>query len=497
MNNNQKHLSLGNLCRVVKELSQNKSFANQTEIFYTLFNIDNVSDSTVNNYCIGYRSIGTEYRQIYIKLKKEYQKDESVFDGIILGILSILDGQVYNKLSHNEILKKIENHILFNKLNLELYNLAKNDESVSNEFTKKIHEEDNYNAFCDLIIYIILEKKQPIYIENSQKEIIENLLNNTNISISELEKFLKLQMQDGINYTHSLKSLAKEGNPYACYEMGEMEYKGLMTGQPRYIKSYEYFKIAALKNHPRSNWLIAQMFYQKKLGHLSKKDLETAYDYLKRAERIGSVAAINTLGVAYLEGLIPNEKKDEKKAISYFQKAMTYDYVYAYNNMGKIYESKKEFTKAFECYMFSALKEESWACNKVGEFYRLGLGTDKDEKKAFDYYNLSTEVPIDLLDPWAYYNLAKYYYLTGNVWAEVNKDVDKALKYFELSFEKGVKEALKEILYIYIDKYKESKENIYFNKINEYLSKLDSKDNDISNKLKELEEKHLCLVKLN
>ena len=73
MNNNQNQLSLGNFCKIVKELAQNKSFANQTEVFYCLFGVDNVSDSTINNYCIGYRSIGTEFRQIYIKYKKTLQ----------------------------------------------------------------------------------------------------------------------------------------------------------------------------------------------------------------------------------------------------------------------------------------------------------------------------------------------------------------------------------------------------------------------------------------
>ncbi len=57
MNNNQRELSLGNFCRIVKELSLNKTFANQTEVFYAIFGVDNVSDSTINNYCIGYRSI--------------------------------------------------------------------------------------------------------------------------------------------------------------------------------------------------------------------------------------------------------------------------------------------------------------------------------------------------------------------------------------------------------------------------------------------------------
>ena len=167
MNNNQNQLSLGNFCKIVKELAQNKSFANQTEIFYTLFNVDDVSDSTVNNYCIGYRAIGTEFRQKYIVYKKNYHEKPEIFDEVIIGLLSILDGEVYSKISHEELLTKIENHPLLNKLIMELYNLAKNDETVPDEFTKKIYnqisENKVYQTICDILIYIVLEKKQPIY----------------------------------------------------------------------------------------------------------------------------------------------------------------------------------------------------------------------------------------------------------------------------------------------------------------------------------------------
>ena len=330
-----------------------------------------------------------------------------------------------------EIISKTKNNYLFNKLINELYNLAKNDKTVSDEFTENIHNQivqnELYKTLCDILIYIVLEKKQPVYIEVSQKEIVENILNNTNISVSELEKFLKLQMQDGINYTHALKKLTKEKNPYACYEMGDMEYTGKMVGYPRYIKSYEYFKIAAEKNHPRACWLIAQMFYQKKIGDLSADDLELAWYYLKKAEKAGSVAAINTIGTCYLNGLVPKQKKSETKAIEYFKKATEYEYVYAYNNLGKIYENKKEYKKAFKYFLFGAEKEESWACNKVGEYYRLGIICEKDMKQAFKYYNLATEVPLNILDHWAYFNLAKYFYLTGSADAGIEKNISKAV----------------------------------------------------------------------
>ena len=506
MNNNQNQLSLGNLCKSIKNLAQNKSFASQTEIFYSLFGVDDVSDSTINNYCIGYRAIGTEFRQKYISYKNHYNENEEVFDEVILGLLSILDGIVYPKLTHEELLNKIKNHQTLKKLALELYNLAKNDKTVSDNFTKQIYnqisENNIYKTICDLLIYIVLEKKQPVYTKMSQKEKIENILNNTNISTSELEKFLKLQMRDGINYTYSLKNLVKEKNPYACYEMGEMEYTGQMTGYPRYIKSYEYFKMAAEKNHPRACWLIAQMIYQKKIGDLSKDDLEIAWYYLKKAETSGSIAATNTIGICYLKGLVPNEEKSEAKAIEYFKKAINHDYVYASNNLGKIYEQKKDYTKAFKYFLMGASKEESWACNKVGEYYRLGIAVEKDETKAFKYYNLATEVPLTILDHWAFYNLAKYFYLKGNVMTTTEPNINKATEYFKKAAKHGIYEAYEELIYIYIDKYKETSLDLYLNKINEYLNILSKNKHyekckkNLEIKLKEIEKKHLALVKL-
>ena len=506
MNNNQNQLSLGNFCRVVKEIAQNKSFANQTEVFYCIFGVDDVSDSTINNYCIGYRSIGTEFRQKYITYRKKYQKNIEIFDEIIIGLMSILDGTVYQNLTHEQIIQKLKDNYLFNKLVSELYNLAKNDQTVPDNFTENIHNQISqnnlYKTLCDILIYIVLEKKQPVYTETSQKEMIEDILNSTNISVAELEKFLKLQMQDGINYTHSLKKLAKEKNPYACYEIGNLEYTGQMVGYPRYIKSYEYFKIAAEKNHPRACWLIAQMIYQKKIGDLSKDDLELAWYYLKKAEKVGSVAATNTIGVCYLQGLVPNEEKSEKKAIEYFKKAINFEYVYAYNNLGKIYEAKKDYKKAFKYFSFSAEKEESWSCNKVGEYYRLGIIGDIDMKKAFKYYNLATEVPLNILDHWAFYNLAKYFYLKGNHQANVEQNLDKAIKYLKKAASNGIMPAYEELIYIYIEKYKISKSDYHLNKINNYLDTL-SKDkyyekckDNLKEKLKETEKKHLALVKL-
>lgn len=468
MNDNNNHLSIGNFCRIIKENSLNKTYAGQSEIFTTIFDIDNVNDSTINNYCIGCRSIGSDYKEIFFNFKDKYTKNKLFMLNIILNLLSLIDGYIYTEeykkidfINNNDNLK-----IICNKL----YNIAKNDTTINNAFTNKIHSyltsSNLYECICEILFYIVLEKKQPIYIDNLVKETIENILNNTNISINDLENFLVLQFNDGTNYSYSIKKLAKSNNPYACFELGLMEYNGEIAGYPRYNKSYEYLKIASNYNHPRANYLIAKMLLKGYIGNKEKKDLDLAWDYLKSAEKLGSIAALNAIGLIYLK-----ENKIEQ-AIEYFNKASEFNYVYSYNNLGRIYENKKEYDKAFEFYLKSADLEESWACNKIGECYRLGIGTNIDMKKAFYYYNLSLDVPIKLINYWGHYNLAKYFYLNGNYDANIEKDEEKAIGLFKQASDNNIFEATLELIYYYAKKYISTRNEIYLNNLNNYILKI-------------------------
>lgn len=473
MNNNQKELSLGNFCRILKELSLNKSFAGQQDIFYAIFGVDDISDSTINNYCIGYRSIGSSFKQSYMK-RKNYPNSE--FDESMITLYSILKGRVYSQNSHDEI-KELLKDGMVKKLCLELYNLAKNDESVSPEFTKKIYNliktEDIYSTLCEILIYIVLEKKQPIYVDKTKRELFEDILNNTNISMNDLQKFVTIQLQDGINYIYSLKNLAKEGNPYASFELGDMEYTGRMTGRARYIKAFEYFQVAALKNHPRACWLIAKMILDGKIGNKSREDIKKAHKYLKVAEQLGSIAALNSIGICYLNGI--GKKVSEVKAIEYFEKAANSNYVYAHNNLGKIYEKKGKLEEAYKHYLFSANLKESWASNKLGQWYLFGLYIEENHKKAYNYFNQALDVPMNILNYWAYYNLARYFYKEGNYEANIEKDINKAIDYFEKCKDHGIEEAYEELIFIYIDLYKENQKEEYLNKINEYIKEFSVK----------------------
>ena len=500
MNNNQKELSLGNFCRIVKEQSLNKSYAGQPDVFYAIFLVEDVSDSTINNYCIGYRTIASAFKKIYQK-RKNYPNKE--FDETIQNLISIIKGNIYSELSQEQIKKEAKKTL--KKLSLELYNIAKNDKSVSNEFTKKINEfikEDKiYESICEILLFIVLEKKQPVYIDKTRREIFENMLNNTNISMNDLEQFLKIQLKDGINYTYSLKKLAKENNPYASFELGDMEYTGTMSGTPRYVKAYEYFKVAASQNHPRANWLIGKMLLEGQIGKNDKETKEKAFKYLKKAEELGSIAATNTIGLCYLNGLIPSIPKEEEKAIKYFKKAAKEDYVYAHNNLGKIYEKRNDLKKAYEHYIIGATLEESWASNKIGKWYLEGIYIEKDEKKAYEYFNKAVEVPKSILDHWAYFNLAKYFYLEGNFEANIEKNIPKAIEYFNKALEGNIDEAYKELILIYIEEYKENENQKDLDNINYYYNKYRLTSSykkykkEIDEKIEELIKNKIILIK--
>ena len=451
LNIDDNHLSWGNVTRIIKEHTINKTSALQVEIFCTIFDIPYIGDTTVNNYCTGIRGINDEYKQKYLIYKKKYNKDKSILLDIVTNLLTIIEGNV---ISDNNKLSYINNSFILKNICQKLYNISKNDktvpESLTNLLGTLIKDNNLYEFISNILFFIILDKKQPIYEENIKKEIIETLLSNTDISSIELEEYLNLKFTEGVNYTYSLNNLIKEGNTYALYEMGINEYKGYIKGYPRYDVSYKYFEEASKKNHPSSFYIMSKMYYEHLIGEHTNEELELAYNYLNKAIELGSIPAINQMGLLYLNGIYP-VKKDLTKATEYFKRASSFNYAYAYNNLGKIYENKKNFKEAITYYEKSASLGESWALNKLGELHRLGIHVKKDMKKAFDYYNKAIESPIDNMCFHAYYNLAKYFYLTGNTISA--KDTNKAIEYLTIaSNHNHIKPSIL-LLYLYTEKY--------------------------------------------
>ncbi len=447
LNCDDNHLSLGNLFRIIKELSKNKTNALQTDLFCILFDIYDINDTTVNNYCVGIRSIGDKYKQIFINKRKKYEKNHKVFTDMIIDILSVIDGKNYSVRKPIDFINCNEKLIALAK---KLYNISKNDKQVPNDFSDQlslyINNNDIYECLVEEICFVIIDKKQPLVESELKRGVLEDILNDTSISASDLELYLSLKLREGINYDYSMKELAKTGNAYANFELGSNEYYGYVKGYPRYDMAYSYLLVAANQNHPTANYILASMYINGLINNQSKEDLEEGYKYLEKAYSLGNVASINLMGKMYLRGIYPL-KENHNKAKELFLLASESNYAYAYNNLGLLMELDANLFDALSFYLKAATLGESWACNKVGEYYRK----TGNKRKAYDFYIKAIDGNYQNICYYAYYNLAKYYYQNG--FNEIRKDKDKYIEYLQIASNNDIFEASIELFLYFYEKY--------------------------------------------
>lgn len=433
LNTNDNYLSFGNVFRIIKEEANSNNMFLQADLFAIIFNTYNIADSTVNNYCTGLRAINSKYKNYFKEIKNKFEKDKNILIITIGKILELIEGKEIDV--DNITIKQINENFKLKHICNRLYNISKNDSDVniilSNELYKNLEENNLYDFMAQVLFYVILDKKQPIYINEQLNDIIEKSIYDTNISFNDIQDFIKIQLNSGILSIRGIKELAKKNNPFACFEIASMEFYGIITGKARYEEAYKYYKIAAEHNHPVANWAIGYLYYEGYIGNKSKRDLYLAFKYFNKARKLKCSNAFNSFGLIILNGNMPHIKKNKDKAIEMFEKAKSLGNIYAYNNLGKIFEEEKNYKKAYEYYLVSANLGESWAANKIGDFFRKGIVGTKDLKKAFDYYTISSESPKFILYPWSKYNLAKYFYENGNLEIGVRQDINKAIELLE------------------------------------------------------------------
>lgn len=400
--NNGNILSLGNIINSIKKISNNSN-AMQTEIFCSIFGVNEINTTTVNNYCIGIRAIGIEYKKIF----EEKYNDNSIIKNI-LSLVNILENKVY---SEDNALDTINKSDKLKKVIEELKQIATSDEHIDD--INKLLKDNNYETIKEMLYYAIIINKQPVYSQNI----------NIKINKQELNEYMRLELYWGESYISSLLELAKKNNMYACAKLGSLEFEGAVTGTPNYKKSFQYYLKSANKNHPKSCWMIANLILTNKVDY----DFDTMWKYLNKSIELGSAAGYNTMGLCYLRGINKDNKVDKEKAEYYFKIAGDLGYVFAFNNLGKIYEEKDE-EEAMKYYNISADMNNSWALNKVGEYHRK----NNDYIKAYIYYSKAVDCPITEICRYAFYNLAKYYYEPGFKELNIKADKEKAKYYYDM-----------------------------------------------------------------
>lgn len=406
MNGNGNYLSLGNVIDLIKRVSNNTS-ASQTEIFCIIFNINDVNATTISNYCIGIRAIGLEYKDYFEKMYLRYYSDDN---GIFMNMVSSLLNILNNSVSEYKI-SDINNDSKLNIVVNELFKIAEKDKNINEQYISNIKNKNNYNALVELLYYAICINKQPIYKQDI----------NIEIDKKELEEYLKIKLYFGQTYYSSLISLADSGNSYAQSDVGSLYFDGLINGYSEYDKSYDYYLEAAKNGQPKACWMVANLMIKNKV----KYDFNIMWKYLNKSISLGSAAGYNTLGLCYLTGKTSENKKSIDEAIKCFKISSEMGYSFAFNNLGKIYEDQNNIEEAIKYYKTSADMDDSWALNKVGEYYRK----NNDLEHAYIYYKKAIECPYSERNPYAYFNLATYYYKDGFKALNIKKSKDKYDEY--------------------------------------------------------------------
>ena len=170
-------------------------------------------------------------------------------------------------------------------------------------------------------------------------------------------------------YSEALKGFlevepsSKKLKPYVQYRIGKMFCYGLGTEQD-YEKAFEWFERSAKQKNKFAQFSLANLYYY---GSGVKKDLSQAFLWYQRSSSQGQPYAAYSIAQMYRYGEYVT--KDNDTAQRYYQQALS---------------------------GFLKIENDDMANDdlfyKLGQMFKLGLGTDSDVTKAIEYFKRSAEM---------------------------------------------------------------------------------------------------------
>lgn len=170
-------------------------------------------------------------------------------------------------------------------------------------------------------------------------------------------------------YTQALQGFlqiepnSKELKPYVQYRIGKMFCYGLGTEQD-YEKAFEWFQRSAKQKNKFAQFSLANLYYY---GSGVEKDLSQAFLWYQRSASQGQSYAAYSIAQMYRYGEYVT--KDNDTAQRYYKQALS---------------------------GFLKIESDDMANDdlfyKLGQMFKLGLGTDSDVTKAIEYFRRSAEM---------------------------------------------------------------------------------------------------------
>ena len=170
-------------------------------------------------------------------------------------------------------------------------------------------------------------------------------------------------------YTRALQGFlqiepnSKKLKPYVQYRIGKMFCYGLGTEQD-YEKAFEWFERSAKQKNKFAQFSLANLYYY---GSGVEKDLSQAFLWYQRSSSQGQPYAAYSIAQMYRYGEYVT--KDNDTAQRYYKQALS---------------------------GFLKIENDDMANDdlfyKLGQMFKLGLGTDSDVTKAIEYFRRSAEM---------------------------------------------------------------------------------------------------------
>lgn len=184
---------------------------------------------------------------------------------------------------------------------------------------------------------------------------------------------------------------AQAGNKDAQVALGNRYFRG--DGfEKNFDRAFYWYQQAIKQEDPYGYKNAADMLVE---GNGCKVDLEKAEQYYLKAIEGENYSACYPLGLLYENGG-KNFKPDYELAVKYYQMAYDHDYADGAFAYGVMNERGKgvpypDYAKAAKAFEFAANKRYVPALKKAGEYYLKGIGVNKDYEKALRYYSIAGE----------------------------------------------------------------------------------------------------------
>lgn len=237
------------------------------------------------------------------------------------------------------------------------------------------------------------------------------------INIAEAVRWFKKcieNKEDGYreNSISELKQLIKEGKEIDTLKTvfgGKEALARILSDKFAKLLSYQESYPALLNNEEHQEQLaIERTKFYASIGEATAQELfelGSRYDkgsglrrpsnfwstyYYKLAADKGHVGALCLLGNYYECGL-KGCRKNVNTAIDYYKAAALQGSISAYKRLVIIYGNRKEYWVAWDLFQVPALQGDKDALYELGVMREKGLGVEKDETDALEYYRLAAE----------------------------------------------------------------------------------------------------------